>query len=211
METVTQTQYIDKKVLIKEGGSGMQDKIYIVRGLPKHLLFDEKGIVLPGIEKSATGDGGFVFYTPLRESQERLEVLDHYIESMHPRHLPRPKRIPNAEVPGDSRSSPLSMDKLQDRYKQMFGYSFIDLPMDERPIGSLHVETESQVANRSYANPDFVNPDSMKVVEQKESEVAKSNLYCGECDYIGKNQKGLRFHITRMHKKGKENGLNDNS
>ena len=203
--TVAEIEYIDKKVLIKETGSGFHDKVFLVKGIPKDLLFTENGNLQAGISKSATGDGAFVFDIT-RESRERLELVDRYIASVYPRHLPAPKRVYNAQQPGDSRSAPLTVELLESNFKEQFRVDFVDLPIPEDGMILSKSKTSSEMAIGSFSTDDIF--PSTAIPEQKK-DVPASNLMCAQCDYTAKNKHGLVIHIGREHKKDK-GGSTDN-
>ena len=204
--TVAEIEYIDKKVLIKQSGSGYHDKVFLVKGLPKDILFTESGDLQPGISKSATGDGAFVFDIT-RESRERLELMDRYIESVYPRHLPAPKRIYNAQQPGDPRSAPLTIDLLEGNFKEQFRVSFVDLPIPEDGNILFKSKTSSEMAIGTYAVGDVLPSTAVPEVKK---EVTPSNLMCAQCDFEGKNKKSLVMHINVKHKKKEGDGPTDN-
>lgn len=202
--TVATIEYIDKKVLIKEIGRGYHDKVFMVKGIPKDLLFTESGNLQPGIIKSQTGDGAFVFDVT-RESRERLELVDRYIASVYPRSLPAPKRIYNAQQPGDPRSAPLTLDLLEGNFKEQFRVPFVDLPVPEDGQVMFKSKNASETAISSFQGE--VLPSTAVMDEKKE--VPPSNLMCAQCDFVGKNQKALVMHINIKHKKDK-GGPTDN-
>jgi len=203
VSTAIATEYIDKKVIIKEVKSGRQDKIFVVRGLPKGLLFDGSGKLLQGVKKSATGDGAFVFFTDERESDDRLKLIDHYILQAHPKNLPSPQRAVNAEIVGDSRSNVLSPDRLESIFSERFGYGFVDLPMENQPVRPLTEKPHSEAVAESWVKVDDI--------EKKEEKGPSTNLYCVECDYISEKPRALRMHVQKKHGRGMKNGSTNNT
>ncbi len=56
--------------------------------------------LLPGIEKSPTGDDAFVFFTAFNEAKERLKAIDHYLRASVPVAERLQERIHYALQPG---------------------------------------------------------------------------------------------------------------
>lgn len=194
MAVAEKKEYIDRKVLIKEAGAGYHDRVFIVKGLPRDLLFGENGKLLPGIQKSATGDGSFVFDT-MRESRERLAIIDQYIASVYPNNLPIPKRIYNADQVGESRSGPLTVMQLEERYMQKFRVAYVDLPIPEgNPLYKAPTPMES--ISSTYRANGFLSSDESPSNERKS---VPSELLCAQCDYTAENKKALTMHITVKH------------
>jgi len=99
-----------KDVLIKEVRGG-GDRVFIINKLPKDMLYrvgrdmipigqqqylQPSGAVtddlLPGVEMSQTGDGGYVFFIRNQEGKQRLAVIDEYVRTHWPSNRPLPKR-----------------------------------------------------------------------------------------------------------------------
>lgn len=68
-----------------------------------HEMSDE---LLPGIEQSQTGDGGYVFFTTLHESRLRLEAIDSYIKRILGPLTPVPERTEYSSVKGSFNAPP---------------------------------------------------------------------------------------------------------
>lgn len=204
MTVAEKVEYIDKKVLIKEIGRGFHDKVYMVKGVPKDLLFTEDGKLQPGILKSMTGDGAFVFDTT-REARERLEAFDRYVASVYPRNLPSPKRIYNAQQPGDPRSAPLTLELLEGQYQEQFRVPFVDLPVPEDGMVMFKAKSATESAIATFEGE--VLPST--AVPEPKVRVPRSDEMCAQCDYVGKNKRALIMHINVKHKKVKD-GPSDN-
>ena len=201
METETQVQvqskYIEGKVLIKETRPGFQDRIFMVRGLPREMLFGPDGKLHEGILNSLTGDDGYLFEDSNRESKDRLAILDSYIDSVHPKNLKKPIRIINAVRPGDLRSEPLDADKLEKESKSRLGYEFVDLPTEDVSAPN-KIVTNSEYVAQSYK-------------DKVESVPKPKKYYCKipNCDYSTENWRGLNGHNLK-HKRGKLDGPSNN-
>lgn len=155
-----------KEVLIKECGNMFHDKVFIVENLPKKFLFektarmiprrDERGQAMgdsvpdpsgemvdtlyPGIEKSPTGDNGYMFWKGNLESEGRLRDIDNYVERSVPRDSRIPARVDYAQRVGDASSGPLSYDKIP--------RVTIPLPdMPEEPKPPVEIATQKPVVN----------------------------------------------------------------
>jgi hypothetical protein len=68
--------------------------------------------LLPGIEKSQTGDGAFVFFTDLGEAKDRLAAIDRYIRSVLPPMASIPRRVPYSSIPKSFTAGPRSLDTI---------------------------------------------------------------------------------------------------
>lgn len=68
--------------------------------------------LLPGIEKSQTGDEGFVFYVNLNEAKARLQEIDRYIQSVIPAADRIPRRVPYSTQPGVMTAAPKALSQL---------------------------------------------------------------------------------------------------
>lgn len=127
-----------KEALIKECGNMYHDKVFIVENLPKKFLYertaklihrvDKEGnrdgyytpdpngeteyTLLPGIEMSQTGDGGYVFWKGVLESENRLKDLDRFIERSLPRDMRIPARIVYAQQTGNPSSPPIPVNQI---------------------------------------------------------------------------------------------------
>jgi hypothetical protein len=129
-----------KNVLIKEAAG--PDKVFIVDNLPKRLLYhrvtkmqydwqkdrdypafkdvDGKRVftgekvdeLLPGIEHSLTGDGGYVFFTALNAAKEALERIDDYIKATMPPGTTIEKRVFYSSQPGNLTAGPKPLDQI---------------------------------------------------------------------------------------------------
>lgn len=123
-----------REVLIKKVGNKLHDKVLIVENLPRKFLFEQTRKMVqridrdgypdgtlvvapsgelvwtlrPGIEKSQTGDGGFVFDTMDREAMERLADIMRYIEMSFSRDKVIPAFVDNAQQIGDARTGPIA-------------------------------------------------------------------------------------------------------
>lgn len=117
-----------ENVLIKEV-TGFGDKVFVVSRLPKSLLYvkaqEQKPVVvtmpngskdqvlqptgkivdelLPGIEMSQTGDGGFVFWDK-NEAKQHLKAIDKWISQICPPTMRIPEREYYARTPRDQSS-----------------------------------------------------------------------------------------------------------
>jgi hypothetical protein len=203
-----QTEYIEKLVLIKEVGGGSQDRIYEVRNLPKSLLFGDDNKLLGGIEISQTGDGGFVFFGRTDESKRRLSTIDRYISGIYPRTQTLPRRIPNAQEPGRMSSNALTRNQLQDRFKDMFGVPYVDLPIPEHDMPKHENKSVNQLAAESFGD------EEPKVVSRQPDRNTERALMCNLCDFVAKNTTALKVHIARKHKgmiHGSSNNKESNS
>lgn len=122
-----------REVLLKLIGNKLHDRVIVIENLPSKFLFeqtrkmkqrvdrdgwsdgtmvvDPSGEMIwtlrPGIEKSQTGDGGFVFNDAERESSDRMKDILRYIEMSHSRDARIPQFVDNAQMVGDARSMPL--------------------------------------------------------------------------------------------------------
>lgn len=121
------------EVLIKECGNMFHDKVFIVENLPKKFLYEKTvkmvqrvidgyrdgtkvpdpsgelvDTLYPGVEKSPTGDGGYMFWKNDRESSDRLNDIDRYIERILPRDSRLVARVPNAQQIGAINSAALA-------------------------------------------------------------------------------------------------------
>lgn len=75
-----------------------------------HEMVDE---LLPGIEKSQTNDGGFVFWVhELPEAKERLATIDRYIRSVINPAIPIPSRVPYTSVEKSFSAAPKSLSLI---------------------------------------------------------------------------------------------------
>lgn len=68
--------------------------------------------LLPGIEKSMTGDNGFVFHMEFNEAKERLKAIDAYIRQTLPPLAQVPSRISYAAQAGSFSSPPKPLNQL---------------------------------------------------------------------------------------------------
>lgn len=143
--------YLDE-VLIKAVTDAGIDMVYIVRNLPKRLLYrevpkmvqrlDRDGYsdgtltvdpsgekvedLLEGLEPSQTDDGSILFYLGREPGKFALEAIDQYIAGTLPRDVAIPKRVPYPMTPGDSRSNPKPKSMIP----------AIDLPKDIRVVAA---------------------------------------------------------------------------
>lgn len=127
-----------KEVLIKECGNSFHDKVFVVENLPKKFLFektaklipvvDKEGFkdgsvapdpsgemietLYPGIEKSATGDGGYVFWMESEDAKQRLQDIDRYIDRTLPRDARLVRRVLYAQLVGESSSPPMPYHQI---------------------------------------------------------------------------------------------------
>jgi len=125
------TGYLDE-VFIKEMNEAGTDMVYIVRNLPKALIYQEVAKRIPrvdregymdgsltvdpsgakvedlkeGLEHSRNGDGSIVFVTKREPGRDALEQIDRYIAGTLPRDVAIPKRVPYPMQVGDMRSMP---------------------------------------------------------------------------------------------------------
>lgn len=79
------------------------------RKKPTGAMVDE---LLPGIELSQTGDGGYVFHTALNEAYARLQTIDRYIHAKMPVAERIPTRIPYSTQPGVLTAGPRPLSDL---------------------------------------------------------------------------------------------------
>lgn len=122
------------EVLIKEQHESGIDQVFIVKNLPKHLLYrkvakmvqkyDRDGYtdgtlvpskdgekveaLLEGLEESQNGDGSIVFSMGGEPGRNALLAIDTYIKGTLPRDVVIPSRVPYPLDPSDSRSMPKS-------------------------------------------------------------------------------------------------------
>lgn len=68
--------------------------------------------LLPGIERSDSGDNAYVFYTDYNEARERLAAIDRYIASVVPVAERLPERVNYAAQPGLMSSAPLARHQI---------------------------------------------------------------------------------------------------
>jgi hypothetical protein len=68
--------------------------------------------LLEGIEKSPTGDGGYVFHVENINSRQRLLEIDAYIKKCHAIGAVIPTRVPYAAVKGSMSSGPKPLSDL---------------------------------------------------------------------------------------------------
>lgn len=158
-----------KEVLVKEWGNMFHDKVFIVENLPKKFLYEKTvkmvprtnkegwtdGTMVPapggelvetlynGIERSPTGDGGFMFWNNHAESLARLKDIDRYIEHSLPRDSRLVARVPYAQMVGEKNSPPM-------------GYHMIPrvtLPLKEEPKEDFRPSPASVVSAPSQTSP----------------------------------------------------------
>lgn len=84
-------------------------KIVEGRRVPTGELVDE---LIPGIEASQTGDGGYCFFTQYNEARMRLMDIDNYLKAKMPVMDRIPTRIPYAVQPGVLSSGPRPLSDL---------------------------------------------------------------------------------------------------
>lgn len=111
---------LPKSLLFHKVAKRMIDYTNPQQNLVPEFVMNEKGVkqltgamvdeLLPGIEMSQTGDGGFVFFTQYNEALYRLRDIDNYIKANTPVLERIPVRIPYAIQPGvmSSGTRPLS-------------------------------------------------------------------------------------------------------
>lgn len=154
-----------KEVLIKEMTPQGVDKVFVVRNLPKHLLYREvpvtvtrydrdgytdgtqvpdpsgakKEDLLDGLEIHKH-DGAICFPVKRQHVREALDNIDRYIDRMFPRDVKPAGRIPYAERPGDMRSNPLPRHRIP----------VVDVPL---PKDAVLEPSSSQVSPRSQELP----------------------------------------------------------
>lgn len=124
--------YLDEAFIKEASMTTKDDYVFIVRNLPKRLVYQEvpkmvqridrdgysDGTLVPdpsgekvealleGIEESRNGDGSLVFITKREVGKKALEAIDQYIAGTLPRDVVIPKRVPYSMVPQDNRSNP---------------------------------------------------------------------------------------------------------
>ena len=166
-----------EEVMIKEMTNSGIDMVYIVRNLPKRLLYREvpkmvqrvdrdgycDGTMIPdrsgeivedlleGLEVSRNGDGSIVFYTKREIGRSHLEAIDQYIAGTLPRDVVIPKRVPYPAQPGDPRSNP----------KPKHLIPAIDLP---KPIDRVVAAEISPAGNAASEKPSRVLTPEQKAV-----------------------------------------------
>lgn len=176
-------EIIDKKVLIKEAITGVAaDRIFSVKNLPKSLLYDKNGTLLPGIRVSQTGDNGFVFERYDREGDDRLKTLDRYIDRIWTKTPKTPERIPNQSVPDLASSPALTKSQLEERTENLFGVRFLDLPIpNDQDVPSFESVSESKHVTKTFQDEDYFDPTQkvekkMAVVEPEKPFVLNQTI-----------------------------------
>lgn len=122
-----------KEVLLKKCGNRIHDQVLIVENLPRKFLFEETRKLVPkkdregwldgtmtvdpsgemvwtlypGIERSQSGDGGFIFWTNEQESDGRLKDIMRYIDGVFPRDQRLPSFVDNAQLRGEMNTGPI--------------------------------------------------------------------------------------------------------
>lgn len=90
------------------------------RVVPEYQLVDGKKVptnafvdeILPGIERSQTGDDAYVFFTVYNEAKAKLAAIDHYIKMSMPIAERIQERIPLALQPGLMSSGPRPLSDI---------------------------------------------------------------------------------------------------
>jgi hypothetical protein len=119
------------EVLIKEVTNAGVDKVFIVKNLPKRLIYhkvakmvqrydrdgysdgmlvpDSSGEMVDGLydhlEHSLSGDGSILFMMHFETARKALAAIDQHISGTLPRDVIIPKRVPYALDPSDMRSA----------------------------------------------------------------------------------------------------------
>lgn len=78
----------------------------------RRLTGEMVDLLLEGIERSATGDGGYVFFYENVNARQRLAEIDAYIKKCHAIGATIPARIPYAAVKGSMTSGPKPLSDL---------------------------------------------------------------------------------------------------
>lgn len=164
-------------VLIKAITNTGLDMVFVVRNLPKRLIYTEvpstdtiydrdgytdgtqrvnpskplKEVLLEGLSHSQTHDKAILFETGREPGKLALEAIDQYISGTLPRDVVIPKRVPYALAPGDPRSNPKPLDMIP----------IVDLPMSEdvKPVlSSADVIAKLQAENETLRAGVAVSP-----------------------------------------------------
>lgn len=154
------------EVFIKEMTNRGIDTVYIVRNLPKRLIYQEvprmvqridrdgysdgtlvvdpaggkDEALLDGLEVSRNGDGSIVFNSKRDVCRMALEAIDQYIAGTLPRDVVVPKRVAYPSQPGDTRSGTIPKHMIP----------AIDLP---KPIEASVVAEISPAGNAASPKP----------------------------------------------------------
>jgi hypothetical protein len=157
------------EVMIKEMTNRGIDMVFIVRNLPKRLIYQEvpkmvqridrdgysdgtlvvdpKGerveALLDGLEVSRNGDGSIVFNSKRDVCRMAIEAIDQFIAGTLPRDVVVPKRVPYPSQPGDGRSGTIPKHMIP----------AIDLP---KPIERVVAEEISPAGNAASPKPSRV-------------------------------------------------------
>lgn len=113
---------LPKSLLYKQAIKLMVDFTTPQQNLVPEFQLDERGRkiptgaktdeLLPGIELSQTGDGGYVFFVQNNEGKMRLADIDRYLQATMPVSERVPVRIPYSSQPGTLSASPRPLDQL---------------------------------------------------------------------------------------------------
>jgi hypothetical protein len=179
---VNESKYLTDYVKIKEVSGGFQDKIFSVKGLPRDMVFDRNGQPQEGFEISQTGDGALVVFKNTNAGGDRLQMVDRYIEMILPRDVKLPRRIPNAQQPGDPRSGPLYEADI--------------------PHVSLPIPKEEEIEKPRRSDP----------LAEKEVVKLDEEFYCDEphCGYKAQKPRALKMHKEHHRRKRLNNGSSNN-
>lgn len=127
-----------QEVFIKEQHESGIDQVFVVKNLPKHLIYgkvakmvqryDRDGYtdgtlivdpsgekvdgLLEGLEFSQTGDGSILFNMGRETGRKAMQAVDAYIAGTLPRDIVVPKRVAYPMDPSDSRSMPKPMSLI---------------------------------------------------------------------------------------------------
>lgn len=129
---------IFKEVLVKKCGNRRHDQVMVIENLPRKFLFeqtrkmiqridrdgypdgtmvvDPSGALIwtlyQGIEKSQTGDGGYLFWVGDQESENRLKDIMRYVDMSFPRDQRIPEFVDNAQMRGESNTGPIPYNMI---------------------------------------------------------------------------------------------------
>lgn len=172
------------EVFIKEQNESGIDQVFVVKNLPKHLLYhkvpkmvqryDRDGYtdgtltvdpsgekvdaLLEGLEHSQSGDGSIVVSMNREVGRIALKAIDAYIAGTLPRDIVIPKRVPYPLDSTDSRSGPKPLSMI---------------PVIELPIPKA---ASSEVSPEVKASPSEPAPIKKRQLTEQQRTAAKERL-----------------------------------
>lgn len=173
-----------KEVFIKEQHESGIDLVFVVKNLPKHLIYrkvplmvqrydrdgytdgtlmpDPEGAtvdgLLEGLEFSQTGDGSILFNVGRAPGKQAMQAVDAYIQGTLPRDVVVPKRVSYPMDPSDSRSMPKPMSLI---------------PVIELPASKAEAV---QVSPEAKASPEPSAPIRKRQLTEQQREAARERM-----------------------------------